>query len=87
MSHDHDQSHSGHSHGHDSHDGHNHSEEVEPALQTLLYAQIEFDKIVTLNETNSGAGNKVVRKTWSQRLESTPLLESDADEQLLMTIP
>ena len=90
MSHSH--SHGGHDHHDDAHGhggghgGHDHSEDFEPAIQSLLYKQIEFDKIITLNETVSDAGQAVVRKTWAQRLEAEPSLTSDADEQLLMTI-
>ena len=80
--------HNGHSeHNHHSHGSHDHSEDIEPALQTLLYNEIEFDKIITLNETTSNAGRKVIEKTWPQRLESEPVLVSDADEQLLMVAP
>ena len=103
MSDSHHHDHSGHSHG-DHDDAHDHSDEIEPALQTLLWKQIEFDKIITLNESQSDAGAKVVEKTCislhqtvvylhsltltgSQRLNSKPRLISDADEQLLMTVP
>lgn len=84
--HHHDHGHHGHDHGHD-HAGHDHSDEVTPALQTRLYDQIDFDAIVTLNESPPKAGAAIVKKTWEQRLEEQPELESDADEQLLMTIP
>lgn len=86
-SHPHDHDH-GHGHGH-SHggDGHDHSDDITPALQNLLYEQIEFDKLVTLNEATPGSGKKIAQKTWAQRLEPEPELESDADEQLLMTVP
>ena len=86
MSHHHGHDHSGHDHGHEDH-GHDHSDEVEPALQTLIWKQIDFDNIRTLNESEPDAGAKVVKKTWQQRLEAEPELESDADEQLLMFIP
>lgn len=76
-----------HGHGHDHAEGHDHSDDLTPALQNLLYDQIEFDKVVTLNETTPESGRKIVRKTWAQRLEVEPELESDADEQLLMTVP
>ena len=85
MSRSHSHDHAGHDH-HD-HGGHDHSEDVEPALQSLLYKQIEFDKILTYNETVSDSGGKVVKKTWQQRLESETVLVSDADEQLLMLVP
>lgn len=66
---------------------HDHSDDIEPALQSLLWKQVEFEKIVTLNESRSDAGAKVVEKTWPQRLNPQPILTSDADEQLLMTVP
>lgn len=88
MSHNHD--HSSHSHqhgGHDHGDGHDHNDEIEPALQTLIWKQIDFESIRTLNESESDQGAKIVEKTWPQRLNAEPKLESDADEQLLMFIP
>ena len=79
--------HSGHGHHGGSHATHDHSDDLVPALQSLLYDQIEFGKITTLNETQTDAGSQVVKKTWAQRLDPTPILTSDADEQILMTIP
>lgn len=77
-----------HSDHHDEHDhGHDHSDEVEPALQTLIWMPIEFEKIRTLNESEPDAGAKIVEKTWAQRLNPEPELVSDSDEQLLMLIP
>ncbi|TKA49334.1 hypothetical protein B0A49_05413, partial [Cryomyces minteri] len=87
MSHCHDE-HSGH--GHDHHhggDGHDHSNDITPADQTRLYEQIDFDKIVTLNEEEPQSGKAITKKTWAERLDSEPELTSDADEQLLMHIP
>ncbi|KAL8841906.1 MAG: hypothetical protein Q9170_000779 [Blastenia crenularia] len=84
MSHHHD--HSGHSHQHGD-DGHDHSDEVQPALQSLIWKQIDFESIRTLNESETDQGAKIVEKTWPQRLDAEPLLKSDADEQLLMFIP
>jgi RNA polymerase I-specific transcription initiation factor RRN6 len=82
----------GHDHSHDDHDhshggGHDHSNDLTPALQSTLYSQIDFDKIVTLNEGESGSGMAVVKKTWDERLDPKPELISDADEQILMTVP
>lgn len=86
MSHHHGQNNSGHDHsGHGR--GHDHSDETEPALQTLIWKQIDFDNIRTLNESEPDAGAKIVQKTWQQRLEADPELASDADEQLLMFVP
>lgn len=77
-------------HGHDhSHGdgGHDHSDDITPAIQHSLYQHIDFDAIRTLNEATPGSGAAVVKKTWAERLEENPELESDADEQLLMHIP
>ncbi|OAQ97428.1 hypothetical protein LLEC1_05909 [Akanthomyces lecanii] len=80
-----------HSHCQDEHGGHDHdhdhSDDITPALQSSLYEQINFDEIVTLNEAQRDAGKAVVKKTWMERLDMSPELESDADEQLLMTVP
>jgi hypothetical protein len=84
-----------HSHNHDHYDGHgpvehgdhDHSHDLEPALQSSLYSHIDFDAITTLNEETPRSGARIVQKTWSDRLNDTPILNSDADEQLLMHIP
>ncbi|PHH69856.1 hypothetical protein CDD80_6447 [Ophiocordyceps camponoti-rufipedis] len=81
MAHCHDEH---HSHGHD---GHDHSDDITPALQSSLYEQIDFDQMTTLNEAIRHAGKAVTKKTWAERMEMEPELVSDADEQLLMTIP
>ncbi|KAI4278930.1 MAG: hypothetical protein LQ337_000632 [Flavoplaca oasis] len=83
MSHNH-----SHSHNHDHGLGnHSHDDEVEPALQTLIWKQIDFESIRTLNESEPDQGAKIVEKTWSQRLDPEPMLESDSDEQILMFVP
>ncbi|KAI9711070.1 MAG: hypothetical protein M1812_007264 [Candelaria pacifica] len=84
-SHCHDESHN-HDHNHGA-GGHDHSDDLTPALQTLLYQQIDFDGITTLNESAPHFGRAIVKKTWAERHDSSPELESDADEQLLMYIP
>ncbi|KAJ6190163.1 hypothetical protein N7519_000184 [Penicillium mononematosum] len=76
-----------HDHGHCHGEDHDHTNDITPAIQSLLYSQINFDLITTLNETTPNSGASVVRKTWAERLNDKPELESDADEQLLMTIP
>jgi PITH domain len=87
MSHSH--SHHSHSHSHDHSEGarHDHTSDLTPALQSNLYSQIDFDKIVTLNEREPGSGRAVVKKTWEERLEPVPELVSDADAQVLMVVP
>ncbi|RAK73918.1 PITH domain-containing protein [Aspergillus fijiensis CBS 313.89] len=86
---------SGHHHHHHGHggghchdeDGHDHSNDITPAIQSLLYSQVQFDSITTLNEATPKSGAAIVKKTWAERLNDEPELESDADEQLLMYIP
>lgn len=82
----HDDGHHGHGHDHSGHD-HDHSNEIEPALQTLLWRQIDFEDIRTLNEAEADSGAGIVEKTWWQRMEPNPELESATDEQLLMIVP
>ncbi|KAL8881018.1 MAG: hypothetical protein Q9198_001689 [Flavoplaca austrocitrina] len=83
MSHNH-----SHSHIHDHGPGnHNHDDEVEPALQSLIWKQIDFESIRTLNEREPDQGAKILEKTWPQRLDPEPILESDSDEQILMFVP
>lgn len=87
-SHCHDE-HNGHGHGDHSHggDGHDHSDDITPALQYSLYQHINFDGIMAMNETDSGSGKAIVKKTWAERLQEQPELQSDVDEQLLIQIP
>ena len=89
MSHQHSHDHGDHGdHGHGGHDhDHSHDDPTVPVEHSNLYTQIDFDKIITLNERESGSGKAVVKKSWNERLEPTPELVSDADEQLLMTVP
>jgi hypothetical protein len=89
MSHSHDHhGHDGHEHGHGhGHADHDHSHDQEMALQSNLYKQINFDKIITLNEAEPRSGANIVKKTWAERLNQDPHLDSDADEQLLMHVP
>lgn len=84
--HDHGHSHS-HSHGDGHEHDHDHSHDLEPALQSNLYKQISFEGIITLNEAEPRSGAAIVQKTWDERLNDAPTLESDADEQVLMHIP
>ncbi len=52
-----------------------------------LYEKVDTDRLVCLNEKRPSSLKDVLRP-WHQRLDTTlPLLESDADEQLLMCIP
>jgi hypothetical protein len=78
----------GHDHGHD-HDDHGQpsEQEYQTTPEKLLYEQIDFPRVITLNESEPRSGAAVLQKTWAQRLDAEPELASDADEQLLMTIP
>ncbi len=76
-----------HSHGGHDHDGHDHSDDITPALQYSLYQYINFDAITAMNEASSGSAKAIVKKTWAERLNDEPEVESDADEQLLIHIP
>jgi hypothetical protein len=86
-SHDHHDHGHDHGHGHGHGDGHDHSHDLEPALQSNLYKQINFESVTTLNEAEPGSGAAIVQKTWDERLSDHPILESDTDEQLLMHVP
>ena len=52
-----------------------------------LNGDIDLDKVVCLNEARDGSAREVLSKPWEQRNEAAPLLVSDADEQLIVTIP
>ena len=84
--HAHDHDHEGHGDGHD-HDEHDHSDETSPTLQTLIWKQIDFDNVRTLNESQPNAGVRIIEKVWQQRLEAEPELASNLDEQLLIFVP
>ncbi|KAK4172546.1 PITH domain-containing protein [Triangularia setosa] len=83
--HDEHHDHSGHDHSHGGE--HDHSDDITPALQFSLYQHIDFDAVTTLNEVTYGSGKAVLKKTWAERLQPEPEMESDADEQLLINIP
>ncbi|KAH0543848.1 hypothetical protein FGG08_001887 [Glutinoglossum americanum] len=79
--------HDDHDHGNGAGDIHDHTDDITPAIQSLLYDKVDFGNIRTLNETTTGSGAAIVKKTWAERLTPEPELESSADEQLLMYIP
>jgi hypothetical protein len=87
MSHCHDE-HASHGHGGHDHDHeHDHSDDITPALQHSLYQYIDFDAVNTMNEATTGSGKAIIKKTWAERLEMEPELESDADEQIIVNAP
>ena len=77
----------GHGNGHDHDHAHDHSEDLSPALQSLLWDKIDFSGVNCFNEKKSGSAVAILKKPWSERLAPDPLLESDADEQLLIVVP
>lgn len=74
-------------HCHDEHCEHDHTSDITPAIQNLLYSQIDFPSVRTLNEATPSSGRKVLQKSWDQRLNPTPELVSDADAQLILHVP
>ena len=86
MSHCHDE-HDHHGHDHSEGAAHDHTDDLTPALQNHIYEQIDFSAVNTLNESQPRSGSKVLQKTWTERLDPSPELVSDADEQILMHIP
>jgi len=76
-----------HSHDHSHGDHHTHDDDITPAIQNLLYEQIDFSAVTCLNEAESRSGAQILQKTWPQRLDPDPELASDADEQLLLHVP
>ncbi|KAF2473610.1 DUF1000-domain-containing protein [Lindgomyces ingoldianus] len=86
--HNHDEEHAeAHNHAHDHDHDHDHTDDLTPALQNLLYEQVDFSKLHTLNEEESNSGRAICQKTWAQRMDAEPELRSSADEQLLMIVP
>ncbi|KAF9977840.1 hypothetical protein BGZ73_004753 [Actinomortierella ambigua] len=86
--HCHDEAHD-HDHSHDGHDGHDHSHDRSPdedLVHGSLFGKIDRDLVVCLNEREPGQG-KAVLKPWTEKMDDTKVLESDADEQLILFIP
>ncbi|KTW26526.1 uncharacterized protein T551_03443 [Pneumocystis jirovecii RU7] len=51
-----------------------------------LFPRIYHDAVYTLNEARPGMGRSII-KPWDERLNTTKILESDADAQLIVYIP
>ncbi|KAJ3266131.1 hypothetical protein HDU77_002618 [Chytriomyces hyalinus] len=82
MAHNHNHNHSGscsHDHDHD-HDG------PDRGAEFTLFKHIDKDNIRAYNEAVDGSA-KSVFKSWDDRLNDSMVLESDADEQLILFIP
>ncbi|KAK9451257.1 galactose-binding domain-like protein [Limtongia smithiae] len=75
--------HHDHSHSH----SHSHSPPPEDTSDAQsLYNRIYHDQIWTMNESEPDAGRDVV-KPWAERYDTTKILTSDADEQVILHIP
>ncbi|CAG8591796.1 3269_t:CDS:2 [Paraglomus occultum] len=78
----------GHGHGH-SHGDHDHDHDhdgPDRGAEESLFSQINQENVRCLNESEPGAGKKVI-KPWHERNDTTKYVESDADEQLIFFIP
>ncbi|KAK9457932.1 galactose-binding domain-like protein [Dipodascopsis uninucleata] len=78
----------GHSNGHDhGHGSHSHSPPPEPTSDSQsLYKYINHDLVWTMNESERDMGKAII-KPYDERFDTNKILESDADEQLIMYIP
>ncbi|KAJ2649770.1 hypothetical protein IWW40_002946 [Coemansia sp. RSA 1250] len=71
----------GHGHGH----GHGHAE-ADTGAQDSLFGKVDVDKAWCLNEATAGSV-KTIFKPWADRLDTTQLVQSDADEELIIHVP
>ncbi|ODV91597.1 hypothetical protein CANCADRAFT_14396, partial [Tortispora caseinolytica NRRL Y-17796] len=79
--------HDHHHHHHNDGNGYDdHGLEGSQAGAKNLYAQIDVEHVRALNEAVPDTAKKIIRP-YSERLSTDPVLQSDADEQLLITIP
>lgn len=67
---------------------HDDADHVKPGegQQDLLYGFVDRDRISALNELEEGSGSRIV-KPYDVRLDETHVLESDVDDELLITVP
>ncbi|KAJ2158576.1 hypothetical protein GGF46_003668 [Coemansia sp. RSA 552] len=75
-----------HSHGHDHSHDHSHEAEADTGPNDSLLGQVLVDQTWCLNEREEGSVRGVF-KTWDRRLDTTQLIESDADSELLVHVP
>ncbi|QSL66004.1 hypothetical protein MERGE_003141 [Pneumocystis wakefieldiae] len=61
-------------------------DEAEEEHALWLFPYINLDGICTFNEMKQGMGQSIV-KPWSNRLDTTKILESDSDDQLILYVP
>jgi len=67
---------------------HDDADHVKPGegQQDLLYLSVDCDRITALNEHEAGSAARVV-KPYDARLDEAHVLESDVDDELLITVP
>jgi len=78
-----------HGHGHEGGCGcgHGHQEDGDGGEQWSLYQQVDTVRACVLNATVPDS-IKYVLRPWADRMDrSLPIMESDADEQLLLCVP
>lgn len=73
-------------HEHDSHcHDHDHDHDAtDLGPLDSLYSHIDRPNVVALNAIQPG---EVIIKPWNKRLDETQFLESDADDQMIITVP
>ncbi|KAI9264837.1 galactose-binding domain-like protein [Sporodiniella umbellata] len=74
------------SHCQQEHCDHDHDDLPESGEQFLLYSKIDLDNVRCLNEAEANSGKQVIRP-WHERMDDSKVLESDADEQLIVYVP
>ncbi|KAJ2004353.1 hypothetical protein GGI04_002634 [Coemansia thaxteri] len=74
----------GHGHGHD-HD-HDHGDEADTGPSDSLFGKVLDEQAWCLNEAEAGSIRRVF-KPWHRRLDTTELVTSDVDGELLIYVP
>ncbi|KAE8215153.1 hypothetical protein CF327_g1542 [Tilletia walkeri] len=80
-----------HDHQHCGHEHHEHGgddDHLKPGegQQDFLYAKIDKEGVIALNEQEAGMGARTI-KPWDQRKDESLYLETDTDDQTLIQIP
>ncbi|KAL7752813.1 hypothetical protein RI367_001816 [Sorochytrium milnesiophthora] len=83
----HQHDHGCHDEAHDHDHDHSHDKEgPERGDESSLWRHIVLDNVRCLNESEEGAGTSVL-KPWEERMDTAKVVESDADEQLILHVP
>ncbi|WVQ79436.1 hypothetical protein IAT38_001534 [Cryptococcus sp. DSM 104549] len=70
-------------HDHD----HNHDAPLESSPLDSLYSQIDLDNVTALNAEGGGEAGRRVIKSWDMREDDTLWVESEVDDEMIVTIP